>query len=815
MSTVIFILRTHARRSWVAWVGVGLVLAVTAGVAMAGMAGARRMASAYPRYLASAKAPDMVVEPPFDPSGQVSDPTVLQRIADTFVEEVERLPQVRSVSVSRGTTALLPGAGGLPDVGKLIDALSSMNGRYLSTDRAAVLSGRLPDPRRADEVLVDRNFAEHHRVGPGSTVRLWLVTDQSLSPDAPPAALAAGSHLETFHITGVGVMTDEVLQDDIARVDRVVFTPAFARANPSTLGFTRVALLLRHGRTDIPAVQQAVQRIGTTLLPDGDVPVEVESTVVDRTQRAIRPLAVALGAFSLLLALAIALIVAPLLGRAVRLRPRERGTLRALGATSTQQVMVPALAAGAVGVASAGVAVAVAIGLRPFAPLGVVRDVEPQPGVNTDWTILAGGAALLVCAAVATAVVGARRDIARVTPKPRAMSEAAAAAAIGMRPPAVVGIGAALDPGQGVRPPPVRAALAGITLAVTFVVVVVTFGASLGNLSRTPALYGWRWDLLIQSQSGYGYVDLDQYRAALRAIPGVQAATAVSYDKVSVDGADVSALGLDNLIGRVPLALDQGQMPRDKAEAVLGSSTLALLHRAVGQEVRVSAGRSSVLVRVVGRATFPAIGRADAQRTGLGEGIAMTGPGMSAVSASSYPNAVLVDVAPGALGRSAAATIYRRYNVGLSQVLTDQRSADIVDYDRIDVAPTVLAGVLGLVALSALVYSLAASTRARRRDLALLNALGFTRWQVREAVMWQASVVVSIALIVGLPLGILGGRLIWSAFADQVGAPAGSVVPWAILASVTVGAIVVANLAALAPATAAARTKPAAVLRAE
>ena len=58
-----------------------------------------------------------------------------------------------------------------------------------------------------------------------------------------------------------------------------------------------------------------------------------------------------------------------------------------------------------------------------------------------------------------------------------------------------------------------------------------------------------------------------------------------------------------------------------------------------------------------------------------------------------------------------AATIYRRYNVGLSQVLRHQRSADIVDYDRIDVAPTVLAGVLGLVALAALVYSLAASTR--------------------------------------------------------------------------------------------------------
>ena len=108
-STVVFLLRIQTRRSWLAWVGVGLVLAVTAGVAMAGMAGARRTASAYPRYLRSAAAPDMVVEPPFDPSGQISDPAVLQRIADAFLADVKRLPQVQSLSVSRGTSALAPG----------------------------------------------------------------------------------------------------------------------------------------------------------------------------------------------------------------------------------------------------------------------------------------------------------------------------------------------------------------------------------------------------------------------------------------------------------------------------------------------------------------------------------------------------------------------------------------------------------------------------------------------------------------------------------------------------------------------------------
>jgi hypothetical protein len=393
---------------------------------------------------------------------------------------------------------------------------------------------------------------------------------------------------------------------------------------------------------------------------------------------------------------------------------------------------------------------------------------------------------------------------------------ASQAAAAGLPAPAVVGIGAALDPGHGARPTPVRAAQAGITLAVTFLIAVVMFGASLDHLSRTPALYGWNWNLLIQSQSGYGYVDLHQYRDDLRAISGITAAAAVTYDKVSVDGEDVSALGLDNLIGTVPLALEQGHMPAADDQVVLGSSTLASLHRAVGQDVRVSAAGTSVLARIVGQATFPAIGRADAQRTGLGDGIAMTGPGMSAVSSSSYPNAVLIDLAPGAAGRSAAATIYRRYNVGLNQVLSHQRSADIVDYQRINVAPIVLAGVLGLVALATLVYTLAASTISRRRDLALLNALGFTRWQAMAAVLWQASVVIGIALVVGIPLGILGGRVLWSGFSDQVGVPAAaSVVPWSNLVVIAACAALVANLAALAPAVAAARTKTATLLRSE
>ncbi len=58
------------------------------------------------------------------------------------------------------------------------------------------------------------------------------------------------------------------------------------------------------------------------------------------------------------------------------------------------------------------------------------------------------------------------------------------------------------------------------------------------------------------------------------------------------------------------------------------------------------------------------------------------------------------------------------------------------------------------------------------------------------------------------------GRWIWIAVAHQIGVVAVPVVSPAMIAAIVVGAVVVANLIAVVPARWAARTRPAAVLRA-
>src|SRR5580698_5088935 len=78
---------------------------------------------------------------------------------------------------------------------------------------------------------------------------------------------------------------------------------------------------------------------------------------------------------------------------------------------------------------------------------------------------------------------------------------------------------------------------------------------------------------------------------------------------------------------------------------------------------------------------------------------------------------------------------------------------------------------LGLAAAAVLSLTLTVLSlvRRRRRELALLKAIGMTRGQVRAVVAWQTTLTLLIAVLIGGPLGIIGGRLAWHAFAGSLG----------------------------------------------
>ena len=98
---------------------------------------------------------------------------------------------------------------------------------------------------------------------------------------------------------------------------------------------------------------------------------------------------------------------------------------------------------------------------------------------------------------------------------------------------------------------------------------------------------------------------------------------------------------------------------------------------------------------------------------------------------------------------------------------------------------------------------------------AVLRSLGFTRQQVRSVVGWPAGTLTGVALALGVPAGILCGRVAWRVFAHQLG-----ILPVIVLPVLALGVLVAAALAlavaiGAVPGEAAARTRPAEILRSE
>jgi ABC-type antimicrobial peptide transport system permease subunit len=129
--------------------------------------------------------------------------------------------------------------------------------------------------------------------------------------------------------------------------------------------------------------------------------------------------------------------------------------------------------------------------------------------------------------------------------------------------------------------------------------------------------------------------------------------------------------------------------------------------------------------------------------------------------------------------------------------------------------PLALALGLAAAAVLSLALTVFSLVRRRRRELALLKALGMTRSQVRAVIAWQTTLTLLIAVAVGGALGIAGGRLAWHAFAGSLGIVPIVEVPVAALVLGLVALVLAGNLLASLPAAVAARTRPGVSLRTE
>ena len=97
----------------------------------------------------------------------------------------------------------------------------------------------------------------------------------------------------------------------------------------------------------------------------------------------------------------------------------------------------------------------------------------------------------------------------------------------------------------------------------------------------------------------------------------------------------------------------------------------------------------------------------------------------------------------------------------------------------------------------------------------MLATVGFRPRDLRSVIRWQALAVVTLAVLVGVPLGLLLGRAAWTAVADATGVIDHVTVPVATLALVVVGTLLVGLAAGWIAGWAVTRIRPAVALHDE
>jgi putative ABC transport system permease protein len=268
----------------------------------------------------------------------------------------------------------------------------------------------------------------------------------------------------------------------------------------------------------------------------------------------------------------------------------------------------------------------------------------------------------------------------------------------------------------------------------------------------------------------------------------------------------------------------EGRPARTSNEIVLGTATLRQIGRHVGQMVTVTVSGAQLRARIVGRAVFPNFGQGSFTPTDLGQGAQTTAAVLKAPAPPGAPPGfqfVLVSFAPSP-HRAAHIARFQHAMAGICRtvhqstcVITSQRPNGVTNYASIDRTPAALAAALAAVGAAVLGQFIVVSGWRRRRDFAILKALGLFRRQVSSITAWQVSTLSGLAALAGLPLGIAVGRWSWALFCHGLGLPATAVIPLSPVLLMTPAVIVIANAVAYWPGRKTALRSPADVLRAE
>ena len=481
-----------------------------------------------------------------------------------LLRTLSHLPDVERVesTVELNMGPLTPNGQPLANSAISPTAEASVGGLDFTEDPLEIVDGRMVDPRKADEVVIDAASAKTLGYHLGEVIPVgWETNAQTSSGNFNPNQPIPVHQRATLKIVGIaGGQATTLFQDqDNANGQSIMlFAPALTNNLLTCCSNDMVsALTLQGGNRHLSAVEAAVKRA----LPKGLPFVYQESQSIITTANAtLRPETIALNVFGGITGIAALLIAGQVISRRVRLRAPELDIARALGADPSMCLWDSLLGSFGALLLGSLLAGTVAVGLSPLGPLGPVRSFVGV-ALRPDWTVIGIGVLTLVVVLGGVAVLASLRALPdRVRNRASTFMSSrvtTAASRAGLPPAAVTGVRFALEPGVGRSAVPVRSAILGAILAVTVVVATVTFGSSLNTLVSHPALYGWNWNYDMDGGGGLGDIPGQAAAKLLDADPLVQSWTGVYYSALTFDGVNVPVMGATPGSRRRPASLER------------------------------------------------------------------------------------------------------------------------------------------------------------------------------------------------------------------------------------------------------------------
>ena len=672
-----------------------------------------------------------------------------------------------------------------------------------------IVDGRLADPAVATEATI--NEEEASRLGVGVSDQVVITPYRTDEFDlAGEGTAAAGGVPTTMTVVGITRRPNDLAgrlggTSIYADTSAITVGPGWWQAIGGDAAAYGIGVSVL---TTSPSVSDDVVQAVNERWPDRPWEVEVSELFGQDSQQtvrdAIRLQTVGLYLIAAVVALAAFLFAGQAVARQSRLEWADAAVLDAMGMTRGDRLVASAIRASVVAVLSAIVAVAVAVSLSPFGPTGIGRVAEPHPGVAVDWMVLGIGVPIVVFAVMLFALIPvATLRIRAVTEAPLSTSRRT----ITSLPPAGVA-GWAITNSRRAGRLAFGSAIVGVAFAAAAGVAAWSLVTSYDDLRAEPARYGSSWDAQVGNVGSLSQES--DTRVRLESIPGIEAVGLLSTLGIR-DDPNFTVFAGEPFLGDVDFGtITAGRAPTKPTEVALGRTSMRRYDTGIGDTFTVADPGdpdNTFDFDVVGEVV---VNDALASRPGVGALVTPEALASMAPETRSQTYAVYID--PGA---DRDATLDALRVAFPTTFLTESTPTQVSNLGLVSGQPLWLAFVIGLLAGAALIHALVTSVRSNRRQIGVLKSIGFTKRQVMSTVAWHASLLTGAALVVGIPLGIVIGRVTWSAIIDQLGVVSSPIVPLGGVLAVALLVLVVANLAALGPGWAAARTRAATALRTE